>query len=219
MNGVHDMGGMQDFGPIHPEPNEPVFHVSWEGRIYALNMAMAPWRKWSIDRRRYVRELIPPGDYLAMSYYEKFYAGLITNLLDAGMVTQAEIDSGTPALGGAKMTPPLTAARVARFIADGAPYKRDVASVARFQASQRVRARNINPPTHTRLARYARGKIGVVERDHGVFVFPDTNALFLGEKPQHLYSVRFAARDLWGDQAKPKDSVYLDMWDDYLEPA
>jgi nitrile hydratase len=84
---------------------------------------------------------------------------------------------------------------------------------------QRVRARNINPPTHTRLPRYARGKLGVVEWDRGIFVFPDSNAQGLGEKPQHLYSVRFAARELWGDQGKAKDSVYLDMWDDYLEPA
>jgi hypothetical protein len=84
---------------------------------------------------------------------------------------------------------------------------------------QRVRARNINPIGHTRLPRYARGKEGTIDRDHGVFIFPDTNAHFLGEKPQHVYSVRFAARELWGEQASPRDSVYIDMWDDYLEPA
>jgi hypothetical protein len=90
---------------------------------------------------------------------------------------------------------------------------------ARFQVGQRVRARNMHPVGHTRLPRYARGKFGTIDRDHGVFVFPDTNAHFLGEKPQHVYSVRFAARELWGNQAAPQDSVYLDMWDDYLEPA
>ena len=89
----------------------------------------------------------------------------------------------------------------------------------RFAVGQQVRARNINPLGHTRLPRYARAKTGVIDRDHGVFVFPDTNAHFLGEKPQHVYSVRFSARELWGDQAKPQDTVYLDMWDDYLEPA
>ena len=89
----------------------------------------------------------------------------------------------------------------------------------KFGVGQSVRARNINPPTHTRLPRYARGKIGTIERDYGVFVFPDTNAYFLGEKPQHLYSVRFSARELWGEQAKPQDAVYINMWDDYLEPA
>jgi nitrile hydratase len=77
----------------------------------------------------------------------------------------------------------------------------------------------MHPTGHTRLPRYARGKVGTIDRDHGVFTFPDTNFLFLGEKPQHVYSVRFAARELWGDQAAPQDSVYVDLWEDYLEPA
>jgi hypothetical protein len=82
-----------------------------------------------------------------------------------------------------------------------------------------VRARNINPVGHTRSPRYARGKSGIIDRDHGVFVFPDTNSRFLGENPQHVYSVRFSARELWGDEAPAKDVVYIDMWDDYLEHA
>jgi nitrile hydratase len=88
-----------------------------------------------------------------------------------------------------------------------------------FQAGQAVRARVMNPVGHTRLPRYARGKLGSIHLDHGVFVFPDTNALFQGEKPQHVYSVRFAARELWGGAAKPQDAVYIDLWEDYLEPA
>jgi len=218
MNGVHDVGGMQGFGPIQPEPNEPVFHADWEARVLAMNLAIAAWGKFVVDNRRYVRELIPPAEQLAMSYYEKWYAGLVTNMVQANMVTRAEIDSGKPA-SGPKLAPPLTAAGIAAFWNRGAPKNRNVASVANFRAGQRVRARNINPPTHTRLPRYARGKLGIVERDRGVFVFPDTNANFQGEKPQHLYSVRFAARELWGDQASAKDSVSIDMWDDYLEPA
>jgi nitrile hydratase len=97
--------------------------------------------------------------------------------------------------------------------------RRDVPATARFKAGQHVRARNINPVGHTRLPRYARGKLGTVERDYGVFVFPDSNAHFLGEKPQHLYSVRFAARELWGEEAGPRDSIYVNLWDDHLEPA
>jgi nitrile hydratase len=77
----------------------------------------------------------------------------------------------------------------------------------------------MHPTGHTRLPRYARGKLGTIVRDQGVYVFPDTNAHFLGEKPQHVYSVRFAARELWGEQASPRDAVYVDMWDDYLERA
>ena len=81
------------------------------------------------------------------------------------------------------------------------------------------RGRNINPLGHTRLPRYVRGKNGTIARHHGIFVFPDTNAQFAGEKPQHVYSVRFKAQELWGEQASPRDSIYLDMWDDYLELA
>ena len=105
------------------------------------------------------------------------------------------------------------------MLARGSTARRDVRVAPRFQAGQRVRSRNIHPAGHTRLPRYARGKFGTIARDHGVFVFPDTNAHSLGENPQHVYSVRFAARELWGEQAKPQDSVYIDLWDDYLEPA
>ncbi len=219
MNGVHDVGGMQDFGPIRPEADEPVFHAPWEGRVLAMNLAIAAWGKIAADNRRYARELIPPAEQLAMSYYEKWYAGLVTNMADAGMVTRAEVESGMPAPGSSKLTPPLMAARVPVFWSNGSPKIRNVPATASFRVGQHVRARNINPPTHTRLPRYARGKSGVIEAARGIFVFPDSNAQGIGEKPQYLYSVRFAARELWGDQGRAKDTVYIDMWDDYLEPA
>ena len=217
MNGLHDMGGMQGYGPVRPEANEPVFHAQWEGRVITMVMGIAAWGKFGVDQRRAARELIPPAEFLRMSYYELWYTGLITTLLDAGMVTREEIDSGMPAAGSAKLTPALMAARVPTFFANGAPKKRNVPDAPNFRVGQRVRAKNINPTTHTRLPRYARGRTGVVTRDYGVYAFPDTNAIGQGEKPQHLYSVRFEARELWGAQAKPKDSIYIDMWDDYLE--
>ncbi len=219
MNGVHDMGGMHGMGPVQHEGNERVFHQSWEGRSFALNLAASAWKKWNIDARRHQIELIPPADYLRMSYYERWTERLVELLVRTGLVTREEIESGKPAPGSPKATPPLTVEKVAVLVAKGVPTSRDVPVAPHFRAGQRVRARNINPTGHTRLPRYARGKPGMVERDHGVFVFPDTNAHFLGEKPQHVYSVRFAARELWGEQAAPQDSVYLDMWDDYLEPA
>lgn len=219
MNGVHDVGGMQDFGPVRAEANEPVFHAVWEGRVLAMNLAMAPWGKFVTDNRRYARELIPPAEQLAMSYYEKWYAGLIANMIETSMVARAEVESAMPAAGSPKLTPPLTAERVPAFWDKGSPKTRDVPAVARFNPGQSVRTRNINPVTHTRLPRYARGKVGTVQGTHGIFVFPDTNAQGLGEKPQYLYAVRFTARELWGDQANPNDTVYIDMWDDYLEPA
>jgi nitrile hydratase beta subunit len=219
MNGVHDMGGMQGMGPIQYEKNEPVFHERWEARLFALNRSMGAWRKWNIDASRFQREQIPAAEYLRMSYYEKWLAGLVELMVKTDLVTPAEIESGTPSPSSPKQIPPLTVDKVLPGIARGAPASRDVPSIARFQTGQSVRARNINPDGHTRLPRYARGKFGTIERDYGVFVFPDTDALFLGEKPQHLYSVRFSARELWGDQAVQQDAVYIDMWDDYLEPA
>ena len=219
MNGVHDMGGMHGMGPIEPEANEPVFHTRWEARAFALTLAMGAWRKWNIDASRHSRELIPPAEYLRMSYYEKWIAGLVELSVKAGLVTREEIESGSPAEGSGKATPPLTADKVAKMLAKGGPARRDVAVAPRFQAGQPVRARNINPASHTRLPRYARGKLGIVDRDHGVHVFPDSNAHFLGEKAQHVYSVRFAARELWGEQASAHDAVYIDLWDDHLDPA
>jgi nitrile hydratase len=89
----------------------------------------------------------------------------------------------------------------------------------RFQVGQHVRARNINPVTHTRLPRYVRGKAGTIERDRGVATLLDTNVYGLGENPQHVYSVRFSARELWGDKAPAQDAVFVELWDDYLGPA
>jgi nitrile hydratase subunit beta len=218
MNGVHDMGGEHGMGPIQYEKDEPVFHAAWEGRVYAMNRVMGAWRKWNLDASRHQIESLPPADYFRMSYYERWTASLIERIVKGGLATRAEIESGNAAPGSSKATPPVTAANVATALIRVSA-RRPVAESPRFQVGQRVRARNINPVGHTRLPRYARAKSGTIDRDHGVFLFPDTNAHYLGEKPQHVYSVRFSARELWGDQAKPQDAVYIDMWDDYLEPA
>jgi nitrile hydratase len=219
MNGIHDMGGMHGMGPIRPERNEPVFHHVWESRVFALRRAMGAWRRWNIDVSRHEVELVPAADYLRMSYYERQFAAFVVLLEKRGFITPAELESGTPEPGMPVAVPALSVDKAAELIAKGVPTSRDAHAVPRFQIGQRVRARNINPPGHTREPRYVRGKLGIIHRDHGVFVLPDTNAHFLGEKPQHVYSVRFAARELWGADAAPQDGVYVDLWDDYLEPA
>ena len=219
MNGAHDVGGMQTFGPIRPEKNEPVFHARWEGRITVIFSALGALRKWNGDFGRQAREYLRPAVYLALDYHQLRYAQVVELLVGSGLVTRAEIERGRPAKGTQKAVPPLTAGTVAAWFVNGNPKKRDVAVAPTFQVGQRVRARNIPPATHTRLPRYARGKFGTIERDHGVFVFPDSNAQGLGEQPQRVYSVRFAARELWGEQAKAKDTVIVAMWDDYLEPV
>jgi nitrile hydratase len=215
MNGVHDMGGMQGLGRIVAEANEPVFHARWEGRVLGLTLASAAWGRWNLDKSRHARESVPGAEYLCMSYYEIWFAGLIKLLVDGGLVTRDELASGQSE--APKQKPPLTADRVEAVLASGAPTQRTAAAAPRFSAGARIRARNIHPTGHTRLPRYARGKLGTITRHHGAHVFPDAHAQGLGEKPQHLYQVRFEASELWNDAQR--NAVHIDLWEDYLEPA
>jgi nitrile hydratase subunit beta len=220
MNGVHDMGGMQGMGPIRHEAHEPPFHERWEGRVYALARVLRTRSGlWNLDAFRHGIEVLPPVDYLRMSYYERWLAWMLTTVVAAGDVTQAEVESGSPAAGSPRKTVLVAPDAVPSMVDRRASARRDVAAAPRFKSGQRVRARNVHPSGHTRLPRYVRGRSGVVVLDRGVFLLPDTNAHLRGEKPQHLYSVRFAAREIWGDQASPRDFIHLDMWDDYLERA
>jgi nitrile hydratase subunit beta len=219
MNGVHDMGGQQGMGRVEYEKDEPVFHAAWEGRIYALNRAIRAWRKWSLDTDRHALELLPPVDYLRMSYYERWVVRLAAQVVQYGLVTNEEMERAEAAPGSTKADPAFSLATSSSWLTRGIASSQDPGVRPLFKVRQRVRARNINPTGHTRLPRYARGKTGVIVRDHGVYLFPDTNAHFLGEKRQHVYSVRFAARELWGEDASPGDAVHLDLWDDYLERA
>ncbi len=217
MNGVHDMGGMDGFGPVVPEKNEPVFHADWERRMYALvGLAMRAAQS-NIDEFRHAIERIPPARYLASSYYERWLAAAETILVEHGVVTREELI--------AKQDASIDPAWIANPVATRgrAPVKDKSGSKpprARFSKGDRVRARNLNPTGHTRLPRYVRGKAGVIAHDWGVFVFPDTNAHHAGTKPQHCYSVSFDARELWGKSAKAssRDRVLIDLWEDYLEP-
>jgi nitrile hydratase beta subunit len=218
MNGIHDMGGMQGMGPIEYEKNEPVFHAGWEARVYAMTRAVAATDKLKGPSVRPPIESLTALEYLRMSYYEKWLTSLIERMVAGGLVTRAEIENGRPAQGSAKSVPALPAADVPAFMRTIPPLRNDPVA-PRFQIGQHVRARNINPVTHTRLPRYVRGKAGTIERDRGVAALPDTRVYGLGDKPQHVYSVRFSARELWGIEAAPQDAVYIELWDDYLEPA
>jgi len=219
MNGIHDMGGMHGMGPIHHEKNEPVFHAPWEARVYVMHRAMGSWRKWNGHASRHAKEVIPPAEYLRMSYYERWFTALIELMISGGLVTRAEVESGRPAPGSATATPPLTAAEVPAYLTGSSGRPRPTVPAPRFRVGQSVRARNLHPTGHTRLPRYARGRQGTIQRDYGVFEFADTLAHGLGANPQHIYSVRFTARELWGEQARPQDTVYLDLYDDHLEAA
>ncbi len=219
MNGAHDMGGAHGFGPVEPEPGEPVFHADWERRVLALALAMGATGEWSLDASRYARESLPPAQYLSSSYYELWLAALERQLADGGLVAPGEVAAGRSLHEPRPLTRTLRADEVAAALGRGGPTSREAPRPARFAAGDRVRARNMHPVTHTRLPRYVRGRVGTVDRVHGCQVFPDTNAHGQGEDPQWLYAVRFDARELWGEDAQPGLTVSVDAFEPYLEPA
>ncbi len=216
MNGVHDMGGMHGLGPVAPQTDEPVFHADWEKRVLALVIA-SPARG-NIDAGRHQRERIAGPDYLRMSYYERWLEGLAAMLVASGSISAEELATGRADPAAPMGTPRLHPGDVDAALSLPGSYLREGPAPA-FKAGDAVRARNLHPLGHTRLPRYVRGRLGVVERAHGAHVFPDTHAHTGEDDAQPLYTVRFTARELWGADAAAMDSVSLDLWEPYLERA
>ena len=219
MNGGQDLGGVQGFGPVKPEPNEPVFHAEWEKRALALTLAMGMPGGWNIDMSRFARENRPPGEYLSMSYYEIWIAGLQKLMAERGLVSPQEVAAGHAIGEPKKVARVLSAADVAKVLYRGGPTERETNTAARFAVGDRVRAKNMHPATHTRLPRYVRGHVGTIERVLGCHVFPDSNSLGAGEDPRWLYTVRFTGPELWGPGSDPTVAISVDAWEPYLEPA
>jgi nitrile hydratase len=216
VNGVHDMGGMHGFGPVAPEPNEPVFHSDWEARVLALNRALGYARAWNIDMSRAAIEMLPPDIYLTRSYYEKWALRMERLLLDLKLVDADEITAGRALRPGKALPRKLNAADVASALTRGS-FERTPSAPALFKVGDRVRTRNINPATHTRLPRYARCRVGTIECVRGCHVFPDTVAIGKGENPQWLYTLLFEGRELWGENCQPGLKVSIEAFEPYLE--
>jgi nitrile hydratase len=219
MNGVHDMGGMDGFGKVEPEPNEPMFHREWESRVLAMVRAMGAAGAYNIDTSRFYRESLSPEVYLASSYYKKWLLGLENNLIDKGYIGTDEVASGH----ASEPAKPLkhgkfTVEDVERVMVRG-KFGREALAPAKFKPGDRVRAKNIHPKTHTRLPRYVRSHVGVVELNLGCSVYPDTAAMEAGENPQWLYTVVFDGTELWGPDADPTVKVSIDAFEPYLELA
>jgi nitrile hydratase len=216
-NSIHDMGGMHGFGRVEPEPNEPVFHEAWEGRVLALQRAMGFTRLWTIDGGRASLENLPPRQYLSSSYYERWFLGLERRVVAHGLVGEDEISAGRALRPGIRLNRKMTLddAKAAR----SGSFERPAPGPARFKVGDRVRTVNINPSTHTRLPRYARGKVGTVEAVRGCHVFPDSAAIGAGDNPQWLYTVVFSARELWGEAADPAVKLSIEAFEPYLAPA
>ena len=224
MNGIHDMGGMHGFGPVSIEHDEPVFHAPWEGRVYAMAIAAGKKRLTEpVGLRAYI-EGLDPARYLASSYYERWMGALENALISKGITTKEDLDRRTahfadhPAAQPQRREDPEQAANLANSIYRHRSPQKHTELPQRFDVGDKVRARNINPTGHTRLPRYIRGRSGVVDRVHGVHNFDDSMSQGLGPQPQHIYSVRFEARELWGKEASESECLYIDMWDSYLDP-
>jgi nitrile hydratase len=219
MNGPQDLGGQMGFGPVAPEKDEPMFHAAWEKRALGVTLAAGGLGAWNIDESRHARESLHPAIYYASSYYEIWIRALEVLLERHGFVSDADLRAGKAIDAAATPKRVLKAADVPAVLAKGGPCDRPVAGAPSFQAGDRVRTRNFNPTGHTRLPRYARGKVGMVEAVRDGFVFPDTNAHGLGENPQRVYTVVFDGREIWGADADPTLTVSIDAWESYLEHA
>ena len=216
-NSIHDMGGMHGFGPVEAETDEPVFHAPWEGRVLAMQRAMGFTGLWTIDGGRASLENLPPLTYLSSSYYQRWFLGLERRVIAHGLVGADEVAAGRALRPGIRLNRKMTVgdAKAAR----SGSFERPAPGPARFKAGERVRTLNTNPVTHTRLPRYARGKMGTIEAVRGCHVFPDSAAIGAGDNPQWLYTVVFPARELWGEAADPAVSVSIEAFEPYLAAA
>jgi len=217
MDGIHDMGGMDGFGKVEAEPNEPTFHEQWEGRVMAMVRAMGANGGLNIDMQRFSRESLPPVTYLESSYYQKWFLALERSMIERGMIGADEIEKGR-SLRASKPLPRGTfAMKDVERVMTRASFGREPQGKPAFAIGDRVRTKNIHPATHTRLPRYARDKVGVIERINGCHVFPDTNALGEGDNPQWLYTVVFDGVELWGPDGDPALKVSIEAFEPYLE--
>ncbi len=218
MDGVHDMGGMHGFGKVEPEKDEPVFHAAWEGRCLALSRALGAIGVWTIDESRAGVEELPPAVYLSRSYYGKWALRLENMTISRGLAGTDELAAGHALRAGKPAKPKVDVADVPKMLNRGS-FSRPAPAPARFKVGDHVRAKNIHPTTHTRLPRYARGHIGVIEAIRGCHVFPDSTAVGAGENPQWLYTVLFDGRELWGETTDPTLTVSIEAFEPYLEAA
>jgi nitrile hydratase len=218
MDGIHDLGGRQGYGPIDVgEPPEP-FHAPWEARMLGIVRAFTRPANWSIDWFRHVRECIEPEDYLTRPYYDQWLQTYAAMMIDSRVATLEELATGESARDIPGMPPPMTPDKVAAAKKGMARFDRESNALPGFSAGDAVVTRSLGSRGHTRLPQYARGRPGRIESFRGFHVLPDTN--MTGDGPaEPLYTVAFRAADLWPEAEGRKDRVFLDLWESYLERA
>lgn len=229
MNGIYDVGGMDGFGPVQIEKNEPVFHEPWEGRMRAINTLVSrKCRIFNIDESRYAIERMNPVYYLGSNYYQIWLLRMEKLLIEKGVLNEEEIEEKMAQLSPVpvkshmepyrKLMPviPSTRRRFAVPATTGTE-RADEPIQPRFSPGDVVRVKTMAPLGHTRVPRYVSGKAGVIAEIHGNFVLPDLRVQEGIELYQPVYRVRFNAQELWGEDASPKDKLLIEMWEDYLE--
>ena len=216
MNGVHDMGGLECYGPIYPEPNEPLFHAEWERRVLALTVCMGATGEWNLDQGRFTRESLPPVDYLSIGYYRIWLTALENLLVQRELVSREEMQQGMSIDASKKLKRVLSGADVSGAMRAGAPVEREISASAGFSVGDIVRVENLHTLGHTRLPGYIKGHEGIVHKVHGCHVFADDNAKGTGENPQWLYNIKFNAQELWGKSRSQAAHVHVDCWEPYL---
>ncbi|TWH41892.1 nitrile hydratase [Rhodococcus rhodochrous J38] len=226
MDGIHDLGGRAGFGPINPEVDEPVFHSDWERSVLVMFPAMAMAGAFNLDEFRGAMEQIPPHDYITSQYYEHWMHAMVHYGTRSGIFDPEDLERRTRYyLEHADEVPPRRqdpdmVAALTTLIAEGDDYRRPVTREAAYAIGDKVVVRaDASPNTHTRRAGYIRGRTGEVVAAHGGYIYPDTNAVGAGEQPEHLYTVKFSASELWGDTAEHQGANYFDVWEPYLQPA
>lgn len=218
MDGVHDLGGRQGFGPVDVDEPEEQFHEPWEARVRGMVSVMSRAPDWNIDWFRYCRELIDPVDYLSRPYYDQWMQSYAAMMVNSGVATVEELASGKASFQPEGLTPPMSVEQ-ARTVSPGVrPFSAPVDQPPRYTVGDTVRTLTHAIPTHTRLPGYVRGRSGCVERHHGAHVMADESALGR-EIHEHLYTVAFDSGELWPEAAGRREQVLLNLWERYLEPA
>lgn len=222
MNGVHDLGGMEGFGPV-PVDDDAAFHADWERLVFGMVRTVRSDGVYNVDESRHGIERMAPAAYLGSTYFERWLSSLERNLVEKGVLAESELAAAVerareheePAALVSERRDPELAAVVREAFERDASFDRP-GDEPRFEPGGAVRVRNAHPRGHTRCPRYVRRASGVVAESHGNYVLPD--AVVAGEeRAEPLYTVRFEAAELWGPDAEnPTDTVSIDLWEPYL---
>ena len=221
MDTIADMGGMQGMGKVElTPPDDPPFHEDWERKAFAMALLAMRTAGTNLDTFRYALECQHPLDYLLDGYYGRWLKCAENMLEESAIIAPGAVEARARKLAGEEGVeePPTPEPHKPDYKPTAGGSIRQIDTPPKYAVGDRVRAKLMHPPRHTRLARYVRGRTGVVTMIQPAQVYPDTNAHFIAENAQHVYNVSFDSHELWGPDAESFD-LRFDLYEDYLEPA